>query len=273
MISLLECLRGWQDEAADAFLLEMFEKRSDLDKLSGDPGGKDVRYRLNSLLMSGPERSASAFIDAHPTLDEDELAYAFVAALRNRSPKDVFEQFSPYYLARVSSKKSKANDEAKSKKRSLSMTLTGGAWRHATYHGDFVQVDDLTEKLDPRWLDAAIEQKDVEVVMHLAKSGSEDVNGLLREAFDAGCKKKLHPLEISPVLGAMIRVEHPYATDAMITLIKQSAKSPQNYYWYRDYIADLPKDAAPKLEALLPGLPDKVVDQLLDHITELKNKP
>jgi hypothetical protein len=273
MISLLECMRGSQESATDDFLLEMFEKRSELDKLSGDPGGKDVRYRLNSLLMSGPERSVSAFINAHPSLDEDELAYAFVAAIRNRSAKEVFDQFSPYYLASVTGKKSKGNDEAKAKKQSIAMTLSRGAWRHATYHGDFVQVDDLTDKLDPRWLDAAIEQKDVEVVMHLAKSGNEGVNGLLREAFDAGLKKKIHPQEIAEILGAMVHVGHPFATDGMISLITQSAKSPQNVYWFGRLIQDLPKDAAPKLEALLPGLPDKVVDQLLDHITELKNKP
>jgi len=36
---------------------------------------------------------------------------------------------------------------------------------------------------------------------------------------------------------------------------------------------ELPKEAAPKLEALLPTLPDKAVDQLIGYVTELRNKP
>ena len=79
------------------------------------------------------------------------------------------------------------------------------------------------------------------------------------------------------VLDAMIRVGHPGATDAVVELIERfaRAKSPYGYsgfsYWVGRLIPRLPRDEAlPKLEALLPTLPEKMIDQLLDYVTELK---
>ena len=38
-------------------------------------------------------------------------------------------------------------------------------------------------------------------------------------------------------------------------------------------IAELPNSAFPKFEALLPELPDKMVDQLMESVMALKEKP
>jgi hypothetical protein len=75
----------------------------------------------------------------------------------------------------------------------------------------------------------------------------------------------------------MIRVDHPGATDAVIELIKKFARAKSTYgyyafsYWVGRLIPRLPRaEALPKLEALLPTLPEKMIDQLLDYVTELK---
>ncbi len=73
----------------------------------------------------------------------------------------------------------------------------------------------------------------------------------------------------------MVDVQHPEATDAVIELIKRSAKSKTayGYYWIGHLIPQLPPDeAVPKLDALLPTLPEKMIDQLLDSVTTLKNR-
>jgi hypothetical protein len=38
-------------------------------------------------------------------------------------------------------------------------------------------------------------------------------------------------------------------------------------------IADLPRSAFARIEELLPTLPDKMVDQLMEHVLALKDKP
>ena len=76
-------------------------------------------------------------------------------------------------------------------------------------------------------------------------------------------------------LQTMVRIRHPGATDAVIEFLKRSSKarSPYGNYWITALVPELPRDeAVPKLEALLPTLPEKLVDQLLDSVAELKNR-
>ena len=83
------------------------------------------------------------------------------------------------------------------------------------------------------------------------------------------------------VLDTMIRVGHPGATDAVIELIKKHSRPPHWYpgvsygvsYWGRigRLFAGLPRaEALPKLEALMPTLPEEMSDLLLAYVTELK---
>ena len=47
-----------------------------------------------------------------------------------------------------------------------------------------------------------------------------------------------------------------------------------SYYWIGHLIPQLPKaEALPKLEALLPTLPEKLIDSLLDVVTAMKQAP
>ena len=74
----------------------------------------------------------------------------------------------------------------------------------------------------------------------------------------------------------MVRIGHPGAADALIEAVKKQAKATSYYYlsyWYGRMIAELPRSAYPKFEALLPTLPEKMVDQLMDSVLALKNKP
>jgi hypothetical protein len=78
------------------------------------------------------------------------------------------------------------------------------------------------------------------------------------------------------LLLTMVRIGHPGATDAVIDALNRHAKDTSYHYssyWYRQMIADLPRAALPRFEELLPTLPDKMVDQLMDSVLALKNKP
>ena len=125
--------------------------------------------------------------------------------------------------------------------------------------------------LDPRWLDAAVGAGSVELVFGLARPGHAGANRFLSEQL----AKMKEPHEAQGVLRTMVRVGHPEAADAVVAFIKKQAKDTSHYYfgyWFGPMIADLPRGALPKIEALLPTLPDKMVDQLIESVLALKNK-
>jgi hypothetical protein len=108
----------------------------------------------------------------------------------------------------------------------------------------------------------------------LAVPGNAQANALLTKVFSESCRAG-DERESFAALSTMVRIEHPGATDAVIELLKHSAKSKSHYsyYWIGHLIPKLPRDeAVPKLDALLPTLPEKLIDQLLDSVAELKNR-
>ena len=287
MLSLLECLQLRSDKATDELLVWAFGQRDKLAAIKGEPSGKDIQQRLVAIMASGPDRAQAALIDAHASLDEDELAQAFVAACRSRTPADVYAIFSPYLTAKLDSKKDKRRDPAFAKCQAIGEVLAQ-RWRHFDPSAD--DEDSLIGTLDPRWLDAAVAQcrlqrtltlvqpgqtaGHLELVLSLARPGHATANELLAQAFEERFKKSNDLWQCGQILEAMVRAQHPAATDATIDVLKKHAKGNQGYglYWIGQLIPRLPKEALPKLEALLPTLPDKVIDQLLDYVTQLKNR-
>jgi hypothetical protein len=114
----------------------------------------------------------------------------------------------------------------------------------------------------------------MELVHALAVPGHVGANKLLAASFDELIKKSKDPYDLIPTVKTMVRAQHPRAADAVVATITKHAKGVRGYAMYMivPLILELPKDAVPKLEAMLPGLPEKVMDQVLDHVTQLKNK-
>src|SRR5205814_5995669 len=103
----------------------------------------------------------------------------------------------------------------------------------------------------------------------------EAANALLVQAFAGGLKKSKDSNECHSILATMVRVQHPDATKCLTDLLSKHAKGAHSYtfYYIGRLIPSLPKTSVPELEALLPTLPEKTIDQLLGYVTELKNKP
>jgi hypothetical protein len=183
--------------------------------------------------------------------------------------------FSPYLAAAKAGDKRKKRDSATVKRDAIAEVLTQ-RWRWRQYDPleDEGEVDWFS-KLDSRWLDLAVSQGDLELVQTLARPNHAATNKLLSQCFEERLKKSKDLWECAQILQTMVRVEHPQATDAAITAIEKHAKGTQAYglYWIGQLIPRLPKEALPKLEALLPTLPEKAIDQLLDYMTQLKTKP
>jgi HEAT repeat protein len=268
MLLLLECLRGRDDKRTEKLLLGMFGQVEQLAAVKGEPSGQDVVERLVSIMAGGPSKVQSALVDAHQTLPASCLGEAFAAARGCRKPAEVFKLFSPYLAAKVDEKK-KARDPAYEKREVIRDALTNGHWRYDPDNADFAKL------FDPQWLDLAVELQQVHVVLSLARPGHAGMNQLLSKLFAQGLAKPPKDFNVEGVLQTMVRVRHPGATDATIDYLRKVGKEKHGYYGYYGIgymVAGLPKDeAVPKLEALLPTLPEKMIDHLHDYVTQLKN--
>lgn len=274
MCLILECLRGRDDKKTEQFLLSLFGQAGQLVAIKGEPSGKDVFERLVSIMMAGPTRVQTALVEAHATLPAETLGHAYVAACRSCKPAEVFAQFSPYLTAKVDEKK-KSRDPAYVKREAIiELLVRGRVW--LLQHSLAGAIDDEFDprsNLDPKWLDLVVKLGRADLVQALAVPGHAKANELLTALFQQGLNES-RASDLNETLSTMIRVGHPDATDAAIEVIKRSAKAGPGYrgYWLIHLIPSLPKaEALPKLEALLPTLPERMVDQILDYITELKN--
>lgn len=276
LLSLLECLRGRDDKQTDAFLTKMFARREDFSAVKSEPGGKDIQQRLVQIMATGPAGAKKTLIDSHADLSPEDLPHAFVAAGLARKPAEVFELFSPYLTATVDEKK-KGRDPAFAKRDAITELLTDN-W-HYGYGNRYADLKagtaETLKDLDPRWLDVAVKQNQLNLVQALARPGHTVANAVLSTAFAASLKKSKGLKDLQDqgnTLRTMVRVNHPEATDALISFLSKHNDSHWGWYWIAPLIVELPKEAAPKLEALLPMLPDKTVDQLIGYVTELKSK-
>jgi hypothetical protein len=110
----------------------------------------------------------------------------------------------------------------------------------------------------------------------LAVPGHAAASEFLTTVFRQGLGQSEKLGELRRVLETMIRVGHPRATDAFIEVIKTSAQAESTYrycafYWVGRLIPRLPRaEALPKLEALLPTLPQPMIGPLLGYVAELK---
>lgn len=267
---LVLSLEGRADAPAEAFLLRCFEAAPKLAAIKSTPSGQDFNELLAHVMARGTPTMRQKLIAAHRALTAGMLHPAYHAARATLTPVEFYDQFSPL-LAAFSAKRGKKSADSE-RAEALASVLMGriGMYFHRPWTADADAGGNNEEaaprELDPRWLDAAIDAQAVDLVCHLARPGHTKLNQYLQEQVGDG----------RDVLETMVRIGHPGAADAIIDQLKKQAKATHyGYYgyWYGRLIPDLPKSVLPKFEALLPTLPEKLVDQLMEPVMALKEKP
>lgn len=273
MILLLQCLSGREDRNSEPLLIGFFAQAARLVSVKGEPSGKDVFEHLVAVMAAGSAKLQSVLVDAHATLSPETLGPAFSAACQCRKPAEVFALFSPYLKAKVDEKK-KNRDPALAKREQIANLLiqqSGRYWDFAPRGNS----DDRPANLDPRWLDLAVQLERADLVMALAVPDHAKTNKFLCAQFTKQLAGSRAVHDCLQIVGTMVRVGHPDACDSVVEMIKRSAKATSGtLFWLGHLVRWLPKaEAVPKLEALLPMLPEKLVDELLGHLAELKQSP
>jgi hypothetical protein len=261
------------DPKAEAFLLTCFEHADALATIKSEPSGADLNELVAHLLSQGTAKMQRRLVAAHRTLAGGMLSSALFAARATMPPAEFYE-FSPLLKA-LSDKRAKKNSAEHDRGQALLAVLNSN-WdvppyfhRPWTYRPAYEPQRRALPDLDPRWLDAAVDTGSIALVCSLARPGHAAANRLLSEQLS----RAENPQEL---LRTMVRIQHPEAIDALIAALKEQAKEKYHYYlgyWYGPMIADLPRSALARIEELLPTLPDKMVDQLMEHVLALKDKP
>lgn len=276
---LVYCVEDRTDAEAEAFLLKCFEHADAFVAIKSEPSGQDLNELVASVLSRGTPKLQKRLVAAHKTLTGGMIPPAIFAARATLAPADFYAQFSPL-LKSISEKRSKKNSDDHDRAtallavlgtRSEGIPFVHRAWMMATRY-ERRQSSTPLPPLDPRWLDSAIDADAADLVCKLARPGHEATNRFLSDRLE----KLKQPHEVQEVLRTMVRINHPGAADAVIDVLKKLGKDKYHYYvgyWYGPMIAGLPKSALPKVDQLLPTLPEKMVDHLMDAVLELKNKP
>lgn len=275
---LVSCLSERTDPEAEAFLLHCFESAAALAAIKSEPSGTDLNEFVAHVLSQGTPKMQKRLVSVHKTLSGSTLSSAIFAARATMARADFYTEFSPM-LKGVSEKLTRKNSAEQDRGMALLGVLNSRDHQRPYFNRHWISASRQErqrrtlplQSLDARWLDAAVDAGAVALVCALARPGHEAVNRFLSEQL--ALPKKPH--ESLEVLRTMVRIKHPDATDAIISALKKQATDTHFHYlsyWYGPMIADLPRSALPKLEALLPTLPDKMVDQLIEPVLALKNK-
>ncbi len=274
---LIGCVEERTDAKAEAFLLRCFHDAAAFAAIKSEPSGADLNDLVAAVLSQGTPKMQQQLFAAQKTLTGGMLSPALFAGRAVMEPADFYEEFSPI-LKGISEKRGKKNSVDRERASALLSALLLDTEHHAYPIGmvgrrPWARKSDIPlRELDPRWLDAAALAGSLELVCHLARPGNAPCDRFLAEQL----KVRKEPHEWQLVLQTMARVGHPDAADALVDALKKQAKSASYYYNMHGYgrmIEKLPRSALPKFEELLKTLPDKMVDQLMDSVLVLKNKP
>lgn len=279
---LLGCLRGWQHPATVELLVDLFDRRGELIKVKGDDSGEDVLDDVIQMIPNcGSQPALQGLAEAWASLSSDRMAEAFMAAARFYPPAELYDRFSPVLLAGAGSKgRSKGAVEASDRSEQIQNELDRIAGRQRHLKQRQASPEGLDEedryiydaKLDPRWLDAAIklDAEDKDLVLELSRPNHPE----LEKYFAAYAESQLKPKTFDPdwdfgkVLQRMLDFGHARGVEFFLAAIQRKTLS---WHWQRtigDCVSHLPESALPQVEALLPNLPENVMETIAAALEE-----
>ncbi|MEZ6091576.1 MAG: hypothetical protein R3C05_26890 [Pirellulaceae bacterium] len=154
--------------------------------------------------------------------------------------------------------------------------ISGDEWLESSLEGGTPGDDDpqvlqaalAQRKLDPRWLQTAIEQDDLEVVIVLGTTGCESLVEYLDGKESELAQSRSKTFEWINVLALMLRTEHPAAVDRYLEGVRVLYQRSQSHilYWIGKLAPHAIAIDRTKVEAALPTLPNAVSEELAAYL-------
>ena len=234
-----------------------------------------VMRHLVQLLAHGSDKMQQTLATSHASLDDSVLSTAFDTARRHLSPAKIYDEYSPYFTARAN-EKLKERDPAYAKREAL-RGYVDLEFQQRRRDLRSQSVGDSAATWDPRWLDLAVSRKWLDVASVFVRPGHAALKSYLSQVFAGESGKFKSFSDWNRLLATMIAAEHPDATKAVVAALSSLYSKNVKYYWevyaVKELVASLPKSAIQALEELTPSLDEKVVDDIVEAVDELRQRP
>jgi len=275
LITLLNCLTDRHDRTTESTILDFFSKFPELNRKKFGPIEYNISVRVVELLSNGTKKMQKMLAITHAALDPGLLAIAFNTACNSLTPAKAYDEYSPYFTAKIDEKK-KQKDPAFAKQSVLLSQLENQFhYRRGVLLKE--SSGDSMMEWDSRWLDLAVKKQSSVMVSIFIRPGHAAANTFLSKTFSREFPSFKSFLESSRLLSNMVFAEHPDATAAVVSVLSRLGGKKCKDFWGAylmcQLIAKLPKSAVPALEELIPSLHERIVDGILEAVNELKQKP
>ncbi len=264
-IYLSICLRGCTDSGAEQLLLALFAQNAKLEKLKATPSGADFNEAIAWCMALAGDRVKQHLAD-HALHASGDAFQAALQAAHDVYPPEKFFQIFQTVLPALSKKRGAEQQRAQV----LASILQGHRSTGSGYFNRFAEQNVQTKQAnDPRWLDQALALKHPELVCALLTPSHTAAMDFL-----ATLVTSTEPVWTRiQALETLARFAHPNATDLLVKLLQTSKTDDwQVRYGLQRVIPRLPLAAVATLEAAIPAIPAKLVDDLIDAISDLKLK-
>ena len=273
LIDLLYCFWGREDKEVVKLFSDLFESRERVQKTSKY---RKFRYRLvEGMLQTGDKKLHKRIVESAEEFEPACFMLSFKAAAISLKPTEFYDQFSSYYT--VGQKKGKGSKAANEVQQAISNMLwnrfgVSGRYWESQEDNSSIRKKYKALKLDPRWLTAAIELDDLDVVAELMDTKNKKLKPYIEKRFASEFKES-DSYQIATVLRLAIDSKHPKATEFLVQTLKRTTKKRRYYlYWIAQLVSRLPKKSAKTMADVLPELHESVVDQILPHLQTLQAK-
>lgn len=275
---LLPTIRRASDKDTIAFLARVYDEKSKLEKLKGThTDGNDILLSVTYLISECENKALQKRVVEDVSEMSPQLFMAcFHISLAHESTAAHFDRFSPYYVGEVKKgRKTKDAQKSEALRNLLAIAASPRSYNpyfHDSYMYGIAEDEDRSpKKLDDRWLDMAVEHKDQDLVMALARPNHKPTQAFLAEAFAKSLSGRSWYHSVCQIIEVMIGTQDPATVPSMVAAIEKFNQSDQrSFWWFERILAIAPPEAAEPIEAMLPSLNEKLVDAIVPHLTEMK---
>lgn len=278
IIGLIGAFPAKANKSEEALILKLFHQRADFIKYKGSNySGTDLLETLvehmsgNSYDGTGSAVLRKELINSQKDLPPNFFDHIVQAGRWVYTPAEFFDHFSPYFV-HASPTKAKGKKHPDADKWAVILDAIDADYIHYYY---YYHQRENQPKLDPRWLDVAVEHELLGLAFAMKVKNSPKLNAMLSAKFDKmAAPKSKETGNLDDVITVMVYCEHPQAVDYLLKAYERQAKAKYHYYyWTFRVITMLPKSAIPTLEAYIPNVKKEQLDQFVEAIEELRRKP